>query len=81
VQAVVSKGMDNSEKIDIILRLHFLEIIEHFNPQFPELDIDCADDDEQLVDERFFHIMAGSINRVGIWCLELHENAGRLLPN
>jgi hypothetical protein len=34
------------------------------------LDIEKAEDDEQKMEEEFFHLVALSINKLGIWCLD-----------
>lgn len=43
------------------------------------LDIDEIDKDQYKNDEEFYRIMAGSINRLGQWALELHQNADKIL--
>jgi hypothetical protein len=34
------------------------------------LDIENAEDDEEKMEEEFFHLVALSINKLGIWCLD-----------
>jgi hypothetical protein len=71
VQAVVTKGMpDNQCKLDMIQQINFLPIIEHFQIVNKDLDIETAEDDEFKSEEEFFHLVASSINRLGIWCLD-----------
>ena len=43
------------------------------------IDIDTIDDDDVKAEEEFFHVMAGCINRLGMWCLELVGNVEKLL--
>jgi len=47
--------------------------------QHTTLDIDNLDDDAILGEERFFHIMSGTIMRLGIWSIELCVNADKIL--
>ena len=42
-----------------------MEIIEHFQLQNTDLDIDKVDDEEFKKEEEFFALMAGAINRLG----------------
>jgi hypothetical protein len=43
------------------------------------LDIDELEDDDIRNEERFFTIMAGALNRVGTWALEMTDNVKTLL--
>ena len=43
------------------------------------IDIDTIDDDDVKAEEEFFHVMAGCINRLGMWCLVLVGNVEKLL--
>ena len=45
------------------------------------MDIEKIDEDEIKEEEEFFRIMAGSINRLGQWALELHGNKMTILAN
>ena len=74
VQAVVSKGMDHTQRIQLINQINFLEILEHFKMQNTTMDMDVFENENILNEEQFFHLMAGAINRLGIWSLELQEN-------
>ena len=49
--------------------------------KFVEMDIEKIDEDAIKEEEEFFRIMAGSINRLGQWALELHGNAANILAN
>ena len=37
------------------------------------------DDDDVKSQEEFFHLMAGAINRLGQWCLEIYGKADLIL--
>ena len=43
------------------------------------INMDSLDDDAISGEERFFHIMAGAIMRLGNWCIELCGNADKIL--
>lgn len=79
VQAVVTKGMDHVQKIQLIGQINFLEILDHFQMQHTNLDIDNFEDPALLNEERFFTIMAGALQRLGTWVLELTDNVKTLL--
>jgi len=71
--------MDHNSKIGVIGQLAFLDVVEHFQLQNAELDIQAIDDDAFKNEEEFFRLMAGSLNRLGQWALELHDNAAQIL--
>jgi hypothetical protein len=71
--------MDHAQKIGLVIQLNFLEILEHFQIQNRELDINTVDDDFVKAQEEFFHLMSGSINRLGQWCLEIYGKADVIL--
>ena len=73
--------MDHAQKIELVQQLNFLEILEHFQMKHLEIDMDKIDEDEIKDEEEFFRIMAGSINRLGQWSLELHGSVNTLLNN
>lgn len=81
IQALVNKGQDHAAKIDLIQQLTFLEILEHFQLQNTEMDIDNYEDEAQLNEEKFFSIMAGALQKLGNWCLELIDNVKTLLKD
>ena len=47
-------------------------MIDHIKLTKTEFSVDEMYDDEFLDEEEFFQILAGAINRVGQWCLEIH---------
>jgi hypothetical protein len=57
--------MDHPQKIELIQQLNFIEILDHFQMKFVEMDIEKIDEDAIKEEEEFFRIMAGSINRLG----------------
>ena len=80
VQAAVSKGMDHAQKIELISQLNYLDVVAHFQAMpKPELDINTCDDAAERRVERFHQIIAGSLNRLGVWALELKGHAFELL--
>jgi len=76
---VISKGSKHPTKIELVYQINFLEILDHFQFKHTTLDIETVDEPEILHQEQFYHIMAGAINRLGIWCLELYQNEQTLL--
>ena len=71
--------MDHSQKIVLINQLNFLDILEHFQIEIRDLDINTVDDDTVKNKEEFYHLMAGAINRLGQWCLEIYGKAELIL--
>lgn len=71
--------MDHPDKLKKLSELNFLTLIEQYKMTNTTLDIDNVDDDDQKAEEEFFHIMAGCVSRLGIWCLELFGNVDKLL--
>jgi hypothetical protein len=71
--------MDHSQKIVLITQLNFLDILEHFQIEIRDLDINTVDDDTVKNKEEFFHLMSGAINRLGQWCLEIYGKAELIL--
>jgi hypothetical protein len=53
------------QKIGMINQLNFLDIVEHFQMQNAELDINLVDDDAFKNEEEMFRLMAGSLKRLG----------------
>jgi len=56
-----------------------MDVVEHFQMQNSQLDIQAVDDDAFLNEEEMFRLMAGSLKRLGQWALELHDNAPKIL--
>ena len=79
VQAVVSKGMDHNDRIQKLSELDFLALLESYELKNKTIDIDKVDDEDVKAEEEFFHVMAGCVNRLGIWCLEIIGNVEKLL--
>ena len=80
VQAAVSKGMDHAQKIELISQLNYLDVVAYFQAMpKPELDINTCDDAAERRVEQFHQIIAGSLNRLGVWALELKGHANELL--
>ena len=75
----MSKGMDHNDRIQKLSELDFLALLESYQMKSKNIDIDTIDDDDVRAEEEFFHVMAGCINRLGIWCLELVGNVEKLL--
>ena len=73
--------MDPAQKISLIGQLNYLDIIEHFQMKNAELDIDMIDDDDYKNDEEFFHLVAGSINRLGLWSVEIEAGIEKLIED
>ena len=71
--------MDHADKIQIIGQLDFLSLIESYRMTRLTIEIDNVDDEEDKSEEEFFHIMSTSLNKLGIWCLELSGNVNNIL--
>ena len=56
-----------------------MDVVEHFQMQNAELDINDVMEDAFKNDEEFFRLMARSLNKLGQWALELHYNAPVML--
>ena len=74
--------MDPQQKIQVLQSLNFIAILEAFSEfTLPALDIDTADDEDEKDKEQFVHLMAGAVNRLGVWGLDYHRDALRMLDN
>lgn len=71
--------MDHNDRIQKMSELNFLALLESYELKNKTIDIDTIDDDAVKTEEEFFHVMAGCLNRLGIWCLEIVGNAEKLL--
>ena len=56
-----------------------MALLESYELKNKTIVIDDIDDDDVKAEEEFFHVMAGCINRLGTWCLEIVGNAEKLL--
>lgn len=70
LHSFVRKGMDYSEKIQMIKELDFLTLISQFEMKHPDRDVDDFNE-EAMIEEEFFETISGIISKLGIWCLEL----------
>lgn len=73
--------MDYPLKIELLINLGFLDILESFKMKFRERPGEDADADEVEEEEEFFELMSEAVDKLGEWCLELYQNHEKLLPS
>jgi hypothetical protein len=64
--------MDYAVKIQLILALQYLELVESFQIKHREVDPSGEDDEEAAEEEDFFSQVADSVFRAGQWTQELY---------
>jgi hypothetical protein len=65
ISAVVCKGMDKTQKINLIRQLNFIPMISEFELTRKDLCIDTAEDEGPKQEEELFQMIASSINKLG----------------
>lgn len=74
--------MDYHAKVELIVNINFLDILESFQPKFrdrpTENDLDIQEEQDQ--EEEFFVELSEIVDKLGQWCLELFQNEEKLLP-
>lgn len=71
--------MDHQDRIQKLSELDFLRLIESYEMVKKNLIIENVDDEDEKAEEEFFHVMAGCVNRLGMWCLEIYGNVEQML--
>lgn len=79
--AIVSKGMSDQDKINVIKNLQFLETLNDVRMEVARDYSDEIDFDVQDEEEKFLAAVAESILKLGKWCLQIYGNADKLLPD
>lgn len=64
INSVVDKGMDEASKIQVILGLQYLDMVESFQMKYRNINSN-TDDEEQQEEEEFFTQVSDSVFRVG----------------
>jgi len=67
--------MNHQDKINTMLKVEMLDIIEYFKNPAPDRDLDEFDDEE----DQFFHAHSEILNKLGVWILEILGNEDKLL--
>ncbi|CDW81505.1 exportin-t [Stylonychia lemnae] len=80
--SIVYKGMDYPQKVELIVNLQFLDILESFEIRFRERPSEDSDlQEEQENEEEFFEAVSEIVDKLGQWCLEIYQNQDKLLPS
>lgn len=71
IHSIAYKGMDYPQKVELIVNLGFLDILESFKIKYRERPGEDLQE-EQDEEEEFFETVSEAVDKLGQWCLELY---------
>eukprot|EP00347_Sterkiella_histriomuscorum_P020494 403337586 len=75
IHAIAYKGMDYPLKVELLVNLGFLDILESFKIKYRERPSEESDEqEEQDQEEEFFETVGEAVDKLGQWCLEIYPN-------
>jgi len=65
----------------MIKELGFLDTLNLYTLKFPDRNAENYDDLDAAEEEEFFECVSEAINKLGNWCLELHQDLDKMLDS